>query len=200
MKTDKKELILNAAENLMMTDIDTEISVNMIAKEAGIAKGGIYYYFKSKEEIILAVIDRAYKKAIREFHDIENSEWSVERKLKVLFNSIVRKEFRDNQQNVLRALHIKESFIIHNYMKRVAIQEISPVLEKILIQGAEEGIFEITTNPLAVAEMIVSVLTFFLDSSVFDDKDSYNNLKLLSKVLEKCLSTDYGIFDFISEY
>ena len=58
MKTDKKSLILDSAEQLMTKMTDEEGTVNLIAKNAGIGKGSVYYYFKSKEEIISEVIER----------------------------------------------------------------------------------------------------------------------------------------------
>ena len=67
MKADKREIILDAAERLMMKTSQNDISVSLIAKEAGIGKGSIYYYFKSKEEIMYAVIERGYRKALHEY-------------------------------------------------------------------------------------------------------------------------------------
>ena len=66
MKNDKKEQIFDAMEQLLLTIPSGEISVDAIAKQAGIGKGSIYYYFKSKDEILSAVIERSYRRAIRE--------------------------------------------------------------------------------------------------------------------------------------
>ena len=53
----KTDLILDSMQKLMQKKEAKSISVSDIAKEAGIGKGSIYYYFKSKEEY-LAAIDR----------------------------------------------------------------------------------------------------------------------------------------------
>lgn len=198
MKNDKKELILNSAEHLMLSE-GTEISISMLAKEAGIAKGGIYYYFKSKEDILYAVIHRAYKRALSDYTLYEDSELSAVEKLKLLFNSMIQKEFRDKQHNILTSLHINDSVQLHNYVKLIAIQEISPVLEQILIQGKQEGILHIEVTPYEVSEMIVAVLTFFLDGTIFDDKTSNTKLKLFSRVLDICLGAKPGTFSFIGD-
>ena len=49
MKNDKKELIFDALEQLMSRMAYKDISVDTIAKQAGIGKGSIYYYFESKD-------------------------------------------------------------------------------------------------------------------------------------------------------
>ena len=63
-KQSKKEKILDAMQRLMERTHAQAISVSDIAKEAGIGKGSIYYYFKSKEDILEAVIERFYSDAI----------------------------------------------------------------------------------------------------------------------------------------
>lgn len=60
----KKDMILDAMQRLMNQNSAQSISVSDVAKEAGIGKGSIYYYFKSKEEILEAVIERSYSAAI----------------------------------------------------------------------------------------------------------------------------------------
>ena len=57
-KENKYELILDSARELMCKESSSaDITVDMIAKNAGIGKGSIYYYFKSKDEIIDEVIN-----------------------------------------------------------------------------------------------------------------------------------------------
>lgn len=199
MKTEKKELILDAAEQLMLSG-EKEISVNMIAKKAGIAKGGIYYYFKSKEEIIFAVIEKTYKKAVHDFIDTVDNGWTSKQKIESLFRNIMKKEFQDNHKNVLRSLHIKESVVINNYVKRIAIQEIAPVLGEMLLQGQKENIFTIRIDVNDVAEMIVAVLSFFLDATIFEPEDSHKKLKQFAKILNILLCADEDTFNFISNY
>lgn len=197
MKADKRELILDTAQQLMTVRSEGEISVAQIAKEAGIGKGSIYYYFDSKEEIMYAVIERAYRKALHEYFSCIDSSLPAIDKIKALFFCTIKKEFNDNQLNLFRTLHLNDDLILHNYIKHVAIAEISPILEKLLIQGIEEGSIH-TDTPKESAEMVVAVLTFILDGTVFtEDAVTYNKLKVFAGVLNTCLSTAPGTFDFL---
>ncbi|MGN0666669.1 MAG: TetR/AcrR family transcriptional regulator [Huintestinicola sp.] len=197
MKVDKKDLILDTTEQLMTQLPDSEISVSQIAKEAGIGKGSIYYYFESKEEIMYAVIERAYRKSIHEYFDSIDSSLPALEKIKMLFFSTVKREFNDKRVNLFRTLHLNDNLILHNYIKQIAIAEISPILEKLLIQGIEEGTIR-TDTPKESAEMIVAVLTFILDGTVFnEDIVTYNKLKVFAEVLNTCISADKGSFDFL---
>lgn len=197
MKTDKKEIILDAAERLMMKTSQNDISVSLIAKEAGIGKGSIYYYFKSKEEIMYAVIERGYRKALHEYFSCIDSQLPAIEKIKMLFFCTIKKEFNDNRENLFRKLHVNEDVILHNYVKHIALAEMSPVLEKLLLQGIEEGSIY-TDTPKESAEMIVAVLSFILDGTIFvNDIATYNKLKVFANVLNTCLSAEKGSFDFL---
>ncbi len=54
----RREQILNAAAKLFVTKGYDNASVDEIAREAGLSKGSIYWYFKSKLEILFELTDR----------------------------------------------------------------------------------------------------------------------------------------------
>ena len=197
-KPDKKDLILDSAEGLMKVMPDSEITINHIAQMAGIGKGSIYYYFKSKEEILDEVVLRSYKKALQEYFNNMDEIPTAIGKIKCLFESIIKKKFNNHQENMLIALHTQDNVVLHNKMKLTAIEVISPVLTELLYQGIEEGTIN-TDSPEESAELIVAVISFLFDSTIFpeDNEKIYKKLKLFAKVLETCLQTEEGSFDFL---
>ena len=58
-KQERHEAILDAAERLLARGGDRSVSVAEVADEAGLAKGTVYLYFPGKEELLLAVHERA---------------------------------------------------------------------------------------------------------------------------------------------
>lgn len=61
-KDDARELILTTARTLLADQSLTDVSLARIAQTAGVSKGTIYYYFKTKEDILFAVLDEYLKK------------------------------------------------------------------------------------------------------------------------------------------
>ncbi|MEU3749258.1 MULTISPECIES: TetR/AcrR family transcriptional regulator [Streptomyces] len=55
--SDARERILTAAKTLMLSRGYSALGVAEICKAAGVPKGSFYYFFASKEELALAVID-----------------------------------------------------------------------------------------------------------------------------------------------
>ncbi|MDE6540161.1 MAG: TetR/AcrR family transcriptional regulator [Ruminococcus sp.] len=200
MKENKVEIILNSAEELMCTmeAPNRDITVDMIAKNADIGKGSIYYYFESKDEIIDAVIERSYTSAIKEYFASTNNCINTYEKLKRLFMSMIRKEFHDNSHNVIISLHVQDDIMLHYKLMMTAIKTVSPILTEILKDGVADGSIH-TETPAESAEMIVAMLTFLLNRSFFpsDDASMYRKLKLYAHVLETCLETEEGSFSFL---
>lgn len=200
MKENKVEIILNSAEELMcnMEAPNRDMTVDMIAKNAGIGKGSIYYYFQSKEEIIDAVIERSYTSAIKEYFASTDNCVSTYEKLKQLFASMIRKEFQDNNRNIITSLHVQDDIMLHYKLMMTAIKTVSPILTEILKDGMADGSIH-TETPVESAEMVVAMLTFLLNRSFFpsDDASMYRKLKLYAHVLETCFETEEGSFSFL---
>jgi AcrR family transcriptional regulator len=57
-KQERHHAILDAAERLLSRSKDRMANVAEVADEAGLAKGTVYLYFPSKEELLLAVHER----------------------------------------------------------------------------------------------------------------------------------------------
>ena len=58
-KQERHDAILDAAERLLLRSPDRVANVAEVADEAGLAKGTVYLYFPSKEELLLAVHERS---------------------------------------------------------------------------------------------------------------------------------------------
>ncbi len=201
MKTGKYDIILDAAKELMCSkDSVADITVDMIAKQAGIGKGSIYYYFISKEEIIDAVIDQCYSVAIEDFiAEIKSHKNSLE-KLKLLFRSILSSELKDKSRNVIRELHLQNDIVTNYKLMMASIKVISPIVTELLVEGTEKGELH-AEFPEESSRMIIAMLTFLLDNYFFpnSDENRLRSLKLYSQILETCLKTKPGSFDFLTQ-
>lgn len=60
-RNDKRERLIEAADNLFHQQGVSNTTLANIATMADVPLGNVYYYFKSKDSIILAVIDRRKK-------------------------------------------------------------------------------------------------------------------------------------------
>lgn len=71
---ERKNEILDVAERLFGTKGFDNTSTNDILNEIGIARGTLYYHFKSKEDILDAMIERMSRQLIKKATDIFNQK------------------------------------------------------------------------------------------------------------------------------
>lgn len=78
-----KENILVAATQLFMEKGYEQTSIQDILDVTKLSKGGLYHYFKSKDEILEAVMQKRVPYVNDKFHDIiENTKGENAKKLK----------------------------------------------------------------------------------------------------------------------
>src|SRR3954468_20524229 len=67
---DKRERILDASERIFARHGFFAARVSEIAKEAGVADGTIYLYFKSKDDLLISVFERRMKQVNAELRQV----------------------------------------------------------------------------------------------------------------------------------
>jgi len=193
---DKKEIILDALRNLFKEGKAGTASVSDIAKEAGIAKGGMYYYFRSKEEVLDALVTREYEDIIKSCDAlIDQSEENAIMKLAFLLKSY-RSSYVDASLD--EYLHMPQNAAMHQKSLAKILSSLSQIISRIIKQGIEEGTF-ICDYPKEYSEIMMSVFTFLLDPGIFPwtGEQYVAKLKALADMLEKGLCAPKGSFDFL---
>lgn len=55
---DSRERILDAASRILVRDGGDAVTIAAVAREAGVSKGGLFYHFASKDQLVAALVDR----------------------------------------------------------------------------------------------------------------------------------------------
>jgi len=85
-KEEKRLDIARASIELFATKGIAQTSIDEIAKNAGVAKGTIYLYFKNKEEIIFAIRDMLSQRHDEAYHQRINPNLSTKEKITEYYN------------------------------------------------------------------------------------------------------------------
>lgn len=192
----KKDLILDAMLDLLKEK--SNASISDIAKKAGMAKGGIYYYYSSKDEILDSLIDRSYNEIIENCRKkLQENEVDALSKFRLLFTTYFNQHVTSEIDTYL---HLPQNAELHQKSLGKILTEISPILTDILKQGVEEGIFHCDFVK-EYSEIILSVFTFLLDPGIFrwTPNEVYSKLKALADLLERGLMLLTGSMSFLYE-
>ncbi len=74
---ERKQQIIQAATAVFARQGFHEARMEDIAREAGLGKGTLYLYFKSKDDIIAALLDQFYRRGLQDLQMLQGYEGSI---------------------------------------------------------------------------------------------------------------------------
>jgi AcrR family transcriptional regulator len=74
---ERKVQIINAAEEVFTKKGFDEARMDDIAEETGLSKGTLYLYFKSKDDLIIAILDRMIQREFKQLENLSQDELSA---------------------------------------------------------------------------------------------------------------------------
>ena len=158
----RKSEILDVAEQLFAEKGFDNASTNDIINRIGIAGGTLYHHFKSKEEILDAIVERMTREKILQAEKIiENKNIPILERLTLSYLSL-NVDSKAGAE-VLEQMHKPQNALLHQKMQESVISGIVPLMEKLITEGNESGIFD-TKYPANAAEMIITY-----SNTSFDD-------------------------------
>ena len=196
----KRELILDAMQELMAEGKANSITVSAIARKVGIGKGTIYYYFPSKNDIIEAVIERSYSRVLDKGRTLaESSDISVFDKLEVIHSACLDASQELKRQEMSGSFsEQQQSALIHQKFARIIITKLKPILTNILRQGVDEQEFQ-CDHPEEVAHIILMLLTLILDNSLvpLTAGQRHDTLLAFTDMQEAAMGIPKGTLQFV---
>ena len=179
----KRTRLLRTAITVFAKNGFDKTTVDDIASAAGIAKGTVYYHFKSKEDVFLAIVAEGVEKfratVEKETSSIEDPTEKLEKFITIQISYTM--EYRDFFKVLLSEWWNMESRWSQN--TRIMQDTYFVMIETIVAQGQKHGVFNRTLNTKAAA-----VSFFWLISSATLNWTVYKQTYSLEE-LEKTLHT-----------
>ena len=173
---ERRNEILDVAERLFCTRGYDNTSTNDILAEIGIARGTLYYHFKSKEDILDAMIDRILDEIIRKASRIalDESVPVLERLTQTVLAANVDTKTGDM---ILEQVHKPQNALMHVKMQERLLGQLMPLFMKLIEDGISQGLMQ-TDYPEDTIQMLL-----LYSNSVFDDSIEYSAEEKKKKVL-----------------
>ena len=188
---ERKNEILDAAEKLFGAKGFDHTSTNDILNEIGIARGTLYYHFKSKEDILDAMIERITRQLIAKATDIvQKKEIPVLQRLTMTIMALnVNNELG---LEVMQQVHKPQNALMHQKMQETLLSGVNPLITGLIEEGIQQDIFR-TDYPAEAVEM-----TMLYSSTAFDSMTVYTEEERQRKIvafiynLEQLLGMEHG--------
>ncbi len=179
------QLILDVAYRLFMEKGYEGTSIqDIIDQLGGLSKGAIYHHFKSKEDILVAVVDRMTAESnqmlavIRDRSDLCGIE-----KLKTIFKESINRPVQNDIFTVVPNFQNNPKLLfslLHETIEEAAPNYLLPIIK----EGISDGSFE-TDYPEQLAEMILLLANVWMNPMIFDDseEESYSKIMVFSQMM-----------------
>lgn len=162
---ERRNELLDTAETLFGQKGYEKTSTTDITKTLRVAQGTLYYYFKSKEELANALIDRQLISIKQHYHTvIYNESLSASDKIAWLF--IYELDDPTGHIDIFKYLQHDNNAVLRQVLYIQTICQFTPFVTDLIIQGNAEGFFQVD-KPALTAEFFLSTIHHWVDPSLF---------------------------------
>jgi TetR/AcrR family fatty acid metabolism transcriptional regulator len=140
-KQDKYNSILEGALQVFAEHGYHRSQVSRIAREAGVADGTIYLYFKRKEDILISLFREKLGELVEKFHDSLDDKMNAKESLR----KVCEIHYRELESNVPLAfvtqIELRQSDLELRKEIGTAFKPYIKLIEGILEKGIQENLF-----------------------------------------------------------
>ena len=155
---DKREAILRAATKVFARSGYFNSKVADVAREAGVADGTVYLYFKSKEEILRSIFERNTSDAVRagraELAKIEDPR----EKLRRIARHHLERLGADRDLAVVFQVELRGTTKFMEEFSAAGLAEYLGLIREVFEEGQAAGVFRRGLNAKLVAKVLFGAL------------------------------------------
>ena len=181
--SDKREAILRAATKVFAGKGFFNSKVADIAKEAGIADGTVYLYFKSKDEILHSVFDRAMAEFIaegkKELAELDDPKAKLQR----IAELHLEKLGADRDMAIVFQVELRGSTKFMQEFSGGGFADYLEIIRETIAEGQKKGVFCKDFKPIIAAKILYGALDEMVTNWILSPK-SYPLKPLANEVLK----------------
>ncbi|MER2089140.1 MAG: TetR/AcrR family transcriptional regulator [Sporosarcina sp.] len=183
MKRDKPKYkqIVDAAVIVIAENGYHQAQVSKIAKEAGVADGTIYLYFKNKEDILISVFKEKMMIFVNNVVAILEQDIDTSEKLFRMIDSHFRILHEDRHLAIVTQLELRQSNKELRLRINDVLKEYLMLLDAILKEGIVRGALDPTLDIRLARQMVFGTIDETITSWVMNDQ-KYDLMKLSPEV------------------
>jgi AcrR family transcriptional regulator len=156
---ERKEQILDAATEVFAQKGFDHARMDDIVEETGLSKGALYWYFKSKDDIIFGIMDRMFQLEFKELEELKQTGTSASEAL-MAFADVAIKDIN----RMLRFMPVTYEFLalaFRNKLVQKAIKQYMnsyvSLLDPMIQAGINSGEFK-QVNPRDVSAAVGAII------------------------------------------
>jgi TetR/AcrR family transcriptional regulator, fatty acid metabolism regulator protein len=171
---DKRDRILDAATKVFAKRGFFAAQVADVAKRAGVAAGTVYLYFKSKDDLLLSLVERTMRDAIADgrsaLQQLDHTATPIER-LRHIGRSHLARLGRDRQLAVVFQVELRQSTKFMARLSTSSLRDYLGLLREVIVDGQNAGQFRKDINPTLAAKVIFGALDEMATNWILSERE-----------------------------
>jgi AcrR family transcriptional regulator len=149
------ENIINVAAKLFSEKGYEQTTMQDIVDGLGMSKGAIFHHFKSKEDIVNAVVQRFSDNLLSAARGIAaDKSIPLYKRIAGTVAAMSVNKADPNGMQIMEHIHKPQNALLHLKIEKMTLTEAVPILADLMREGVELGVFD-TKYPTEVVEMIL---------------------------------------------
>jgi len=198
----RKSEILDAAQKLFIEKGYNKTTVIDILNVHGLSKGVFYYYFKSKEEVMDAIIDRIIDAETANVKKIiADPDMTPQQKLcAVLLGHGQSEEVTMDKKYIIEEFHKPQNAEMHQKSLVQTVKRLAPVMVEIFNNEAASGNIK-TDYPVETISLLLAAGQFIFDEALFErsPEERARYAAAFVDMIERTLGVPQGYFDEVKK-
>jgi TetR/AcrR family fatty acid metabolism transcriptional regulator len=155
---DKREAIMRAATKVFARSGYFNSKVADVAREAGVADGTVYLYFKSKEEILRSIFERNTSEAVRTGREQLAKIADPREKLRRIARQHLERLGADRDLAVVFQVELRGTTKFMEEFSAAGLAEYLGLIREVFEEGQTAGVFRKGLKPKLVAKILFGAL------------------------------------------
>ena len=165
--TVRREAFVDTGLRLMQSKGYEQMTIQDLLDELDASRGAFYHYFDSKQELLVAMVDRIADQALAEVAPmVDDPDLAAIAKLQRFFGGIAqfKTERKALMLEFISVWRSDDMAVVRDRLRRTIQQRVAPILARIVTQGVAEGVFSVE-SPSETASILMSLILGFQDTA-----------------------------------
>lgn len=201
---ERRRELIDAAEQLFIAKGYEQTSISDIVREVSVSQGAFYYYFESKEDVLVAIIEKKIALMEDDFKQIaDRNNLDEAAKLNSMINSFI--SISTSEKTIHGYIHQAKNAALHKKLMKVRpFAGIAQLMAGVISKGCESGRFNVA-RPLETSFLLLMMIGYtyhmfhlnetFRESN-YRDQDNNEFKESMRIAMEDLIERALGVRDY----
>ena len=154
---ERRRELIDTAERLFITAGYEQTAISDIVKDLNISQGAFYYYFRCKEDVLVAVLEKQIAIMEGDFLQIANrTDLNPAVQLNSMLNRFI--SLNTSGRRIMSYIHQEKNATLHSKMMRAGpMDRIAPLMADVIGKGLDQGRFNLV-HPLETSYLLLMLV------------------------------------------